>query len=88
LKPENILIDKQGYIRLIDFGLSCYASKMTDHTVSKISGTPEYLPPESFSSKDSISTSIDWWSFGSLIFEMVVGFPPFYKHNQSIGEMK
>lgn len=63
-------------------------SKKKDQTVAKISGTPEYLPPEAFSPKDSISISIDWWSFGSLIFEMIVGFPPFYKHNQSIGEMK
>jgi len=36
--------------------------------VGRISGTPEYLPPEVFSDKESISTGIDWWSFGSLIF--------------------
>lgn len=43
------MIDKQGYIRLIDFGLSCYIKRKKDDNVSKISGTPEYLAPESFS---------------------------------------
>lgn len=82
------MIDKQGYVRLVDFGLSCYIKRKKDDVFSKISGTPEYLPPEAFSKTEMISTSIDWWSFGSLIFEMTMGFPPFYKQNQSIREMK
>jgi cGMP-dependent protein kinase len=43
LKPENILIDKKGYIRLIDFGLSINLNKSND--IDLIAGTPEYLPP-------------------------------------------
>ncbi len=45
------MIDTQGYVRLIDFGLSCYIKRKKDYTVSRISGTPEYMPPEVFSQK-------------------------------------
>lgn len=53
LKPENVLIDKQGYVRLVDFGLSCVKKTKTFELtgVGRISGTPEYLPPEVFSEK-------------------------------------
>lgn len=42
LKPENVIIDKQGYMKLIDFGLSCYSEETI---TSRIAGTPEYLAP-------------------------------------------
>lgn len=42
MKPENLLIDDQGYIKLIDFGLSCYAEETI---TNQIAGTPEYLAP-------------------------------------------
>ena len=66
LKPENVLIDKKGYIKLIDFGLSCNMNSL-EH-VDPIAGTPEYLSPEIFQSGFNVSPAIDWWTLGNLIF--------------------
>ncbi|KAK1127405.1 protein kinase A catalytic subunit [Melipona bicolor] len=73
LKPENILIQNTGYIRVIDFGFC----KMIDGRTWTLCGTPEYLAPEVILSK-GYGKSVDWWSFGVLIYEMNAGYPPFY----------
>jgi serine/threonine protein kinase len=46
------------------------------------------LAPETFINKEQVTKSVDLWGLGSLIYEMVVGFPPFFQQNQSIIEMK
>ncbi|XP_015585714.1 cAMP-dependent protein kinase catalytic subunit alpha [Cephus cinctus] len=76
LKPENILIDKNGYLKVTDFGFC----KLVDGRTWTLCGTPEYLAPEVILSK-GYGKSVDWWSFGVLIFEMNAGFPPFYAHD-------
>lgn len=76
LKPENILICKDGHIKLIDFGLSKIVSGR-NQTFSVV-GTPEYLAPEIYSSKDGYDESSDWWNLGALIYEMLTGAAPFY----------
>ncbi|KAL0223757.1 hypothetical protein P9112_003147 [Eukaryota sp. TZLM1-RC] len=72
LKPENLLLDHRGYLRICDFG---FAKKVDDRTFT-ICGTPEYLAPEVIQNRGH-SMAVDWWSLGILIYEMLAGFPPF-----------
>jgi serine/threonine protein kinase len=76
LKPENILIDSKGDVKIADFGF-CKADNGKTFTVC---GTPEYLAPEIIKSEGHFK-SVDWWAFGILIYEMLVGYPPFFDHN-------
>ena len=75
LKPENVLIDEKGYLRLTDFGL---AKKIKPgERANSFCGTPEYLAPEIISG-NGYDKNVDWWSFGILLYEMICGIPPFY----------
>ncbi|KAL7713505.1 Protein kinase C [Entamoeba marina] len=75
IKPENILIDSDGYLRLTDFGLS-KENVGKDNTTGTFCGTPEYLAPEVVIGKN-YAESVDWWGFGILIYEMIHGNAPF-----------
>ena len=79
LKPENVLINHDGYIKITDFGLSRMDVDMTEATT--ICGTPEYLAPEVIR-KEGYGKPFDWWTLGSIIYEMLVGIPPFYTENR------
>ncbi|KAG1700287.1 hypothetical protein DVH05_012090 [Phytophthora capsici] len=83
LKPENILLDETGHVRLTDFGLS--KTDCTDFSGAKtFCGTPEYLAPEMLISrkkKTEYGKAIDWWSLGTLMYEMLTGWPPFFDRN-------
>lgn len=71
LKPENIMITDQGFIKLIDFGLSKKLEKENEE-VNDICGTNEYIPPEVIR-KDNYLFNFDWWGFGILMFELLIG---------------
>lgn len=79
LKPENVLINYDGYIKLADFGLSKMDINLDEATT--ICGTPEYLAPE-IVLKQAYGKAVDWWTLGSIIYEMLVGIPPFYTQNR------
>ncbi|WWC71841.1 uncharacterized protein I206_105800 [Kwoniella pini CBS 10737] len=73
LKPENLLLDRHGYLRIADFG---FAKIIEDRTFT-LCGTPEYLAPEIVLSQGH-GKAVDWWALGILAFEMLAGYPPFF----------
>lgn len=72
LKPENLMISDDGYIKVVDFG---FAKKVADKTYT-LCGTPEYLAPELVLGKGH-NQAVDNWAIGILIFEMLTGASPF-----------
>lgn len=79
MKTENILFGLDGYILLADFGLA-KITKQDGVDPNSFCGTPEYLSPEMILGTGHDHT-LDWWALGVLIYEMIVGVPPFYHQN-------
>ncbi|XP_065223077.1 cAMP-dependent protein kinase catalytic subunit gamma-like [Planococcus citri] len=80
LKPENIILNCDGYVKLVDMGFAKYAPRNTTSFI----GTPEYMAPEMLiksQREKGYSNTVDWWSFGVLIYELSVGTPPFTGDN-------
>jgi len=78
LKPENLLISVDGYLRLTDFGFAKRLDK--PYRTWTLCGTPEYIAPEILLNRGH-SFSVDWWALGILLFEMFSGNPPFVDDN-------
>ena len=73
LKPENLLLDYKGHVKITDFG---FAKKVPERTFT-LCGTPDYLAPEVIQSKGH-GKAVDWWTMGILLYEFIAGYPPFY----------
>jgi serine/threonine protein kinase len=72
LKPENCMVDSQGYPKLVDFGFA----KVIANKSYTLCGTPEYLAPEIVLGRGH-DKSVDYWAFGILLYEMIAGYSPF-----------
>ena len=77
LKLENIMIDLEGYIKIIDYGLAKKLDETEEDEATTYCGTPEYLAPEMVS-RSGHDMSVDWWAIGVLMYEMLFGMTPFY----------
>lgn len=74
------MVAADGYLKITDFGLS--KDNINEKSMVKsFCGTTEYLAPEVIS-KNGYSISADWWSFGSIVYEMLCGLPPFYNSDR------
>ena len=80
LKPENVLIDIDGHVRLVDFGNSKQGLERTDRTYS-FCGSFEYMTPEVVT-RVPHSYGVDFYALGALLHELICGLPPFYSKNR------
>jgi serine/threonine protein kinase len=81
-RPENVLLDHRGNVRLTDFGLSKEGIADNDSGAHSFCGTPEYLAPEILN-RSGHGRGVDWWSLGALLYEMLTGLPPFYSRDRN-----
>ncbi|MEQ2239806.1 Ribosomal protein S6 kinase alpha-4, partial [Ilyodon furcidens] len=77
IKLENILLDSEGHVMLTDFGLSKEFLEEDKERTYSFCGTIEYMAPEIIRGKTGHGKSVDWWSLGILMFELLTGASPF-----------
>ena len=75
LKLENLLLGTDGHLKMADFGL-CKGNMGRNSLTGTFCGTPEFMAPEILLD-EKYTIAVDWWSFGVLAYEMIVGQPPF-----------
>ena len=82
LKPENMLLGEDGYVKIADFGMS--KTLLAGEKTNTLVGTAEYLAPEMLTSKEGYDDRATLWSLGILLFELLTGSPPFTSNNRSV----
>uniref|UniRef100_A0A182PZZ2 Ribosomal protein S6 kinase n=1 Tax=Anopheles farauti TaxID=69004 RepID=A0A182PZZ2_9DIPT len=80
LKPENVLLDAKGHVKLTDFGL-CKEHIQEGIVTHTFCGTIEYMAPEILT-RSGHGKAVDWWSLGALMYDMLTGMPPFCADNR------
>lgn len=80
LKPDNVILDSEGHALLTDFGLSKEGISNTDLTQS-FCGSVAYLAPEMLR-RAGHGKSVDWYLLGVLLYEMIIGIPPYFNRNR------
>uniref|UniRef100_A0A3B4VH48 Protein kinase C n=1 Tax=Seriola dumerili TaxID=41447 RepID=A0A3B4VH48_SERDU len=75
LKLDNVMLDKDGHIKIADFGM-CKENVIGEARATTFCGTPDYIAPEILLGQ-KYTFSVDWWSFGVLVYEMLIGQSPF-----------
>ncbi|XP_069799607.1 RAC-beta serine/threonine-protein kinase [Dendropsophus ebraccatus] len=79
IKLENLMLDKDGHVKITDFGL-CKEGITDGATMRTFCGTPEYLAPEVLEDND-YGRAVDWWGLGVVMYEMMCGRLPFYNQD-------
>ncbi len=83
MKPDNLLLDENGNVRLSDFGISVQLQREYNYKTRGRAGTPGYLAPELLEG-NSYGCSVDLWSFGCTIYEFMHGHSPFSMSRQNV----
>ncbi|CDQ90944.1 unnamed protein product [Oncorhynchus mykiss] len=76
LKLDNVMLDHSGHVKIADFGM-CKENVFGESLATTFCGTPDYIAPEILLGQ-KYSFSVDWWSFGVLLYEMLIGQSPFH----------
>jgi serine/threonine protein kinase len=82
LKPDNLVFDHEGHCMITDFGLSRGGINMSDSAMS-FCGSPAYLAPEMLR-RQGHGKAVDWYLIGVLLYEMLIGIPPYYSNNKDV----
>lgn len=77
LKPENVFVESSGGVKLLDFGIAKDLDESGGTQTGAALGTPHYMPPEQIMSSKGATPASDVWAAGAMIYEILVGVPPF-----------
>jgi len=80
LKLENVMMSPSGHIKITDFGM-CKIDLGNGLRTNSVVGTSEYLPPEILM-RTQYTFSVDWWTYGIVLYEMLCGEHPFYSEDK------